>query len=91
VSRATGRKEQDMIRTFEHPEPSGEWIEVSTIDTETGDLVKWCECAEVPRFSEWRDNIFNMGWESVAEFIKNRRNKAWRWTERIAAQAKQTD
>ena len=69
-----------MIRKFIKTVGNNGYAEISTIDTENGDISRWCE-SDGLKFSEWSENVLKMGWKSVSEFIKNRRDKENGWEE----------
>jgi len=61
-----------MKRVFVEQIYSGTY-QITVIDTETGDFLSYSEDKEMGFIlSEYKDNLFSMGWRSVKDFLKNR-------------------
>lgn len=55
-----------------------DFTECSEIDTATGDIAYWLDF-EGKKFYEYTSNVITMGWNTVAEFLHDRRSNKSIW------------
>ena len=70
------------MRKFISDKSFNDYVEISEINENTGDMLTYCKDRETGiEYRKFYENIFEIGWESIDEFIKNRHNKAWGYVE----------
>lgn len=75
------------MRKFIRDNSFNDYVEISEIDENTGDMLTYCKDRETGiEYRKYYENIFEIGWESINEFIKNRRSKAWGYVEKKAGE-----
>jgi hypothetical protein len=70
------------MRKFISDRSFNDYVEISEIDENTGDMLTYCKDRETGiEYRKYNDNIFKIGWESVQKFINERRSKQWGYKE----------
>lgn len=70
------------MRKFIRDKSFNDYIEISEIDENTGDMLIYCKDRETGiEYRKYYENIFKIGWESVQKFINERRSKQWGYKE----------
>jgi hypothetical protein len=70
------------MRKFIRDNSFNDYIEISEIDENTGDMLTYCKDRETGiEYRKYYENIFKIGWESVQKFINERRSKQWGYKE----------
>lgn len=68
-----------MIRRFLYK--WGSHVEFSDVDMDTGVTERYSLQEDGTRVNEYRNTVYELGWSSPEEFVRNRRTKAWGYTE----------
>ena len=70
------------MRKFIRDKSFNDYIEISEIDENTGDMLTYCKDRETGiEYRKYYENIFKIGWENVQKFINERRSKQWGYKE----------